>query len=268
MTSSQYQQHMHCNVISGVGLHRAGEGPVLLLLPGLAGLAKFWDSTAQLLIDRFQVIAIDHPGMGSSLPIEEHSIQGIAEGVIRVLDELEIQRCAVLGHSTGGLVAQALALDHPSRLTGLILSSTWASPDNRFRDLFQLRKFVLNHAGHSAYVRLGQILAYPPEWYEQHHSQEPTASLGADPPSEARTISQRIDMLLSYQRANELPNVKLRTLVVGALDDNIVPFYHSQDLARRIPGAQLAELSGGHFAPTTRTADYTRLIANFLGDPL
>lgn len=257
---------MHCDLICGVGIRRIGQGPALVLVPGLAGLATFWDATARALADRHQLIAIDHPGMGGSLPVDTHAIPAIVASVCDVLDALGIERCTLVGHSTGGLVAQALALDHPARLAGLVLSSTWARPDQRFEDLFRLRQQVLDQAGLPAYTRLGQILGYPPAWYAEHRSPDPAAGLQADAPSAARTIAQRIEMLLSYQRADELHRIQTPTLVVGALDDNIVPFLHAQELARRIPLAQLAELSGGHFTPTTRTADYAQRIARFTGD--
>ena len=257
---------MQSSVISGIGVRHSGHGPALVLVPGLAGLAKFWDGVGQVLAERFRVIAIDHPGRGSSGAVPAHSIRAAVDGLVRVLDELAVQRCSVVGHSTGGLVAQSLALDFPSRLHKLVLSSTWAVPDQRFRDLFRLRQLVLDRAGHAAYARLGQLLAYPQEWYERHLSKEAFTSQDPAHGPDTQAISQRIEMLLTYQRAEELGSIRHPTLVVGAFDDNIVTFNHSQDLARRIPGAKLSELTGGHFTPTTRTADYARLIATFVGD--
>ncbi|RYH67241.1 MAG: alpha/beta fold hydrolase [Alcaligenaceae bacterium] len=256
---------MRSSVISGIGVRQVGEGPPLVLIPGLAGLASFWDGVANELAGIYHVISLDHPGMGNSQPVTAHSIEAVVSGVVRVLDDMKVPRCAVVGHSTGGLVAQSIALDFPSRLTKIVLSSTWAAPDQRFRDLFQLRQFVLDHAGHAAYARLGQLLAHPSEWYEKYLSTESCAPLetGSDPRTDV--IGQRIQMLLSYQRIDELASIKLPTMVLGALDDNIVPFNHSLDLARRIPGAKLSELAGGHFTPTTRTADYARVVATFAG---
>lgn len=217
---------------------------------------------------RHRLIAIDHPGIGASPPCGPQSIPTIVEQVAHLMDEFGIEQFSVVGHSTGGLVAQALALDHATRINRVVLSSTWAKPDLRFRDLFRLRQQVLRHAGSEAYVMLGQLLAFPSDWYETNMAKSDAPAFNRLSGLNVSLALERIDMLLGYQRAEELHRIKQPTLVVGAKDDNIVPFSHSEDLASRISQAQLAELSGGHFSSTTRTADYVRLVAAFLGDSL
>ena len=71
-------------------------------------------------------------------------------------------------------------------------------------------------------------------------------------------------MLLDYQRADELGAITQPTLIIAAPDDQIVPFNHAQDLARRIAQAQLVELAGGHFVPATRPVDYAAVVERFL----
>ncbi|MNE65448.1 putative aminoacrylate hydrolase RutD [compost metagenome] len=70
-------------------------------------------------------------------------------------------------------------------------------------------------------------------------------------------------MLQNYTRRDELKNIALHACVIGAQDDFIIPYHHSEELARLIPGAKLIELSGGHFSPVTRTSVYTSLLRNF-----
>lgn len=250
--------------LQSLATRQAGSGQALLLLPGLAGLARFWDPVAEILADRFHVIAIDHPGVGASpSPAAEHSIEGIATAVLALLDEMGLDKCAVVGHSTGGLVAQSLALDAAPRIDKIVLSSTWAQSDRRFQDLFRLRQLVLSNSGATAYALLGQLLAYPADWYEKHLSGATTLQRDAVEPS---VVMQRIDMLLTHDRSQEIDRIAHPTLVVGAHDDNIVPFHHSVELAQRVRGARLQELSGGHFTPTTRTSAYANLVRAFLGE--
>lgn len=249
-----------------IAFRQAGAGPAVLLVPGLGGLGRFWEPVMQALPGGFNSIAIDHPGVGASPDFGPQTIEGIAEQAVRLFDHLGIERCAVVGHSTGGLVAQALALDVPQRIARVVLSSTWARPDNRFRDLFRLRQHLLRSGGLEAYEALGRLLAYPADWYEAHVERRFDGTSEGRDQSPARLIDERIEMLLGYDRADELPRLRQPTLVVGARDDNIVPFLHSQDLAARIGHARLVELPGGHFTPTTRTAAYAALLADFLGE--
>jgi aminoacrylate hydrolase len=241
-----------------------GQGPVLVLVAGLGGLGRFWRPVAQLLAHDWRVLSFDHPGVGGSPSCGPQRIEGITAAVLQLLDELQIDRFSCVGHSTGGLVAQALGLDAPDRIQSLVMSSTWARPDRRFRDLFELRRVVLERAGEGAYAALGQLLGHTPAWYEQALAQDAMPEWTAGSPAQAELIAARIDMLLGYQRADELGNITAPTLIVGASDDQIVPFHHAQELSRRMPHAQLLELSGGHFVPATRPADYADALNSFL----
>ena len=252
------------SITSNFSTSEIGHGHSVLLIPGLAGLGRFWEPVMTLLADRFHLIAMDHPGMGGSRDRGPQSIATTVEAVIEWMDARDLNSCSVVGHSTGGLIAQSLALDHADRITALVLSSTWATTDRRFRDLFKLRQHILRHAGSDAYALLGQLLAYPPQWYESELSRTEPPELDLSATGNEALISSRIDMLLSYTRAAELASVHQPTLVIGAQDDNIVPFHHSEELSNLIPGAQLHALHGGHFTPTTRTGDYANVIATFL----
>ncbi len=241
-----------------------GQGPVLVLVAGLGGLGRFWKPVAQILSSHWHVLSFDHPGVGGSAARGPQSIATIAQAVLDLMNAQGIARFSCLGHSTGGLVAQALALDAPQRLQSLVLSSTWAQPDRHFRDLFALRRIVLERAGEGAYAVLGQLLGYPPAWYASALAQDTVPQWGWGGAAQNALTAERIDMLLGYERAAELGRIAQPTLIVGAADDQIVPFHHAQDLARRMPHACTLELSGGHFVPATRPAEYARAIHEFL----
>lgn len=241
-----------------------GAGPTLVLVAGLGGLGRFWRPLAQVLARDWHVLSFDHPGVGGSAPRGAQSIPAIAAAVLELLDAQGIAQFHCVGHSTGGLVAQALALDAPQRLRSLVLSSSWAQPDRHFRDLFALRRVVLARAGAGAYAVLGQLLGYPPAWYAQTLSGPDIPAWTPGEAAQNALVAERIDMLLGYTRADELARIAQPALVVGAADDQIVPFHHAQDLARRLPQAELVQLDGGHFVPATRTADYAEALQRFL----
>lgn len=239
-----------------------GNGPAIVFVAGLGGLGAFWKPVMDRLQDSYTVITFDHPGTGRSLTRGPQTIEDLTAVVLELTASEGIDRFTVVGHSTGGLVAQALAIDHASVLEKLVLSCTWAEPDRRFRDLFRLRRRVLTEAGLAAYKTHGSLLAYTPEDYERYAP--PTLPSDVHDEAEVKITAARIDMLLDHTRSTDLKMIATPTLVMGAIDDQIVPFLHSQQLARMIDSAQLERLVGGHFPPLTQPDAYASRLRTFL----
>ena len=241
-----------------------GTGQPVVLMAGLGGLGAFWQPVVERLAHRFMCITFDHPGIGRSPSCTVHTIEHIAGEVVQLLDQLALPSARFVGHSTGGLVAQVLALDYPLRVERAVLSATWARPDRRFRDLFETRRTVLERAGFAAYNAMAKLLGYPADWYEARLALDTPIDFDASADGDMATTIARINMLLGFDRAGELNAIKAPVLIVGASDDGIVPFYHSQDLAARIKHARLLALQGGHFLPQTETEPYVAALEAFL----
>jgi aminoacrylate hydrolase len=248
---------------SGIHYEAAGSGDTLVCVSGLGGLASFWRPVAALLADRYRVISFDHPGVGGSTRGADQRIPAIAQAALEVLDAEGVTHAHFLGHSTGSLVVQTLALDHRHRCRKLVLSGGWVKPDRRFRDLFDLRRRILEKLGTRAYSAFSWLGGYDAQWYEHNVASSPLQFDGDDE-FDKQTVVHRIEMLLGYDRAGELEAIDQDTLVVGARDDFIVPFYHSEDLARRIRNATLVEAQGGHFFPQTDPQAFASRIGVFL----
>jgi pimeloyl-ACP methyl ester carboxylesterase len=112
--------------IDGVRLHYIdkGTGPVLLLIHGLAGqVLNFTHSLLGRLTRDFRVIILDRPGSGYSLRPDESLAPLTAQARIigRFCQALGLERPVIVGHSLGGAVALALALNHPEQVGALAL---------------------------------------------------------------------------------------------------------------------------------------------------
>ncbi|KWI45274.1 hypothetical protein WT72_02665 [Burkholderia pseudomultivorans] len=241
-----------------------GDGRAVVLIAGLGGLGAFWKPVVPLLARHFRVLTFDHPGVGRSAPPAAQTIPAIAAAVLNVLDRESIGAAHIVGHSTGSLVAQTLGLDHPGRCDRLVLSGGWARPDRRFRDLFAFRRYLLERVGPSAYSALSKIGGYDGQWYDRHLAADASPDFDAAIPMDVETVASRIDMLLAYERADELARLEQDVLVVGAEDDFIIPFYNSADLADRIPRSQLEKVDGGHFFPQVAPDVFAMLVSSFL----
>lgn len=114
--------------VNGIELNvcRQGNGPALLLLHGFTGSASAWQPFDW---PECETIAVDLPGHGDSdkpAGAERYRMERCLEDLVALLDELDVERAAVLGYSMGGRVALHLALHAPERLWALVIES--ASP--------------------------------------------------------------------------------------------------------------------------------------------
>src|SRR6201997_4327231 len=123
---------------------RHGMGFPILFVSGLGGFASFWQDQVATFGKRYEVVTFDHRGIGQSDEARiGYTVERMAADVVGLLDALRIKRAHIVGHSTGGAIAQVLAIEHPNRLASGVLSATWPKADAYFRRLFTFRKEVL-----------------------------------------------------------------------------------------------------------------------------
>ena len=245
----------------------AGRGEVLMLVPGLSGQGSFWSQQVEAFKRDFRVIVHDHRGAGRSThsPIK-YSVEQMADDTLRLMDALRVERAHLVGHSTGGAIGQVIALEHPERLSSLVLSATWAGPDPYFRRLFEARKEVLLTQGIEAYLRASVLVLAPPEWVSRNDvaiAELHRAQAASWPPREI--VASRIDAIVAFDRRHRLADIRVPTLIVVAQDDMVTPRFYSDELAKGIAGAEYVVLEGGgHFVPQIQPDPYNRAVGAFL----
>lgn len=100
---------------------KSGQGSPLFILHGLFGTWENFGSCIKELTNRCEVIAVDLRNHGRSPHSDQISYPLMADDVIELANTLGIEQFALLGHSMGGKVAMQLALNHPDRVTRLIV---------------------------------------------------------------------------------------------------------------------------------------------------
>jgi pimeloyl-ACP methyl ester carboxylesterase len=108
-----------------VGFRTAGDGPVLLLVHGMAGSSATWRHVMPALARRFTVVAPDLLGHGASAkPRGEYSVSAHANVLRDLLAALGHERATLVGQSLGGGVVMQLAYQFPDRCERLVLVSS------------------------------------------------------------------------------------------------------------------------------------------------
>src|SRR5438309_4730466 len=114
----------------GARIHYAehGSGDPLMLIMGYGLSSDAWTPMLPLLAG-FRAIVLDNRGTGGSDPPGDvFSIHTMADDAVAVLDACDVERAHVHGVSMGGMIAQALTLDHPHLVASLVLGCTTPSP--------------------------------------------------------------------------------------------------------------------------------------------
>jgi aminoacrylate hydrolase len=246
-----------------------GEGPPLLLVSGLNGLAQTWQGIVPHLATRFRVITHDHRGLGGSGKwTGDYSVDQIAADVLALMDRLGIERAHLVGHSLGGAAVQAIAADHPGRVAGLVIYASWAGQDAYFARVMTMRREMLEQMGVDAFLRTGPIGIYPPDWIASHDA-DFTAALPAAMAAfpGIPVMLARIDACLNHDRRATVGHIAAPTLVLGQRDDMSTPAYCSEELAALIAGARLLLLqTGGHNAHLVVPGEVQDALMDFLTD--
>jgi 3-oxoadipate enol-lactonase len=232
-----------------------------VLIQGLGLSSRFWFDVPKNLAagdDPWRVLIPDHRGVGrSDRPFGPYWMHVMADDVAAVLDHAKVERAYVVGISLGGMVAQHVALRHPSRVKGLVLLATTAGfPHIRPPNPFALMSFLtLPLTGRlrrkevdPSFARLLLSRKDSPRaselldgWPDALQS-EPTSLL---------VFAAHFAAVLRHSTGSRLKRLTCPTVVVTGDDDSLLPHHNSRLLARLIPSAHLEIVPGGHIIPAS-----------------
>jgi len=255
-------------------------GRPLLLIMGLGGQLIFWDDDLcrDLAGRGHYVIRFDNRDAGLSTKFDEagvpdlieifgkimrgekisapYTLDDMADDTAGLLDALRIQKAHICGMSMGGMIAQTMAIRHPSRVLSLIsIYSTTGNPElpqpkPEVKGLLITPPPKEREECIQYMVRVFKTFAGPgfpvdEEWTRKILARSYDRCFS--PPGIAR---QLVAILAHGNRKPALASVKVPTLVIHGTDDPLVRVEGGKDTASAIPGAQLMLIEGmGHDLP-------------------
>jgi pimeloyl-ACP methyl ester carboxylesterase len=251
-----------------VELHRLdeGHGPAILLLHGLGGDHTIWNGVVPGLRTRARVIVPDLRGHGRS-PAPPGSTFRFAEhesDLLELLDRAGVERAHVVGLSAGALLALQLTIDRPDRVASLVSIAGAVNIDNHTRAIVDRWVETYRTDGFEAYVlRLAKDLYYP-DWIEAHldivdRLREQTAELDLGHVVRWREEIRQFDL------RGRVGRIRTPTLIVHAMDDQVMDVAHARLLRQSIPGAELRLFAQtGHLIPVERPEEVATLLADWV----
>lgn len=251
---------------SGVVARLEGEGPPLVLLAGLGQTSDVWTSVLPRLVATRTCVLVDHRGVGASADRGPLSLEGTAEDVAEVVEQLG-EPAGILGWSMGGAVALHVALSRPELVDDLVLLST-AARRSTVQQLWTDARIALVESGVER--EAAELMVLP--WLFSPRLLVDSTRAVAIARTNARAESVAPAVLRSqaasftrFDTLDRLDQVEARTLVVVGADDLVTPVADSVALALGVPDAELVVLpQGGHAVVLEAPAETLAPVLTFL----
>ena len=258
-----------------VSYSRTGTGDAVLLIQGVGAIGGAWRPQIEALRQHYSVITFDNRGIGASTITEGRlTIEGMAEDALTILNAEGINRCHVVGHSMGGLIAAQLALMWPRRVKSLALLCTF--PDGKrgsrlTRDTFftGIRTRIGTRAmRRKAFLSLVLSKAGMDDAVRPALEATMTELFGRDLADQPPIIMRQLGAMARYDAMWRLRCLgSIRTLVMSGEEDRIAKPKYGRELAAAIPGAAYVEVArAAHAVPIETPWIVNRLLAEHLRD--
>ena len=243
----------------------ANDALPLVLLHGIGSGAASWVQQLEALGANRRVLAWDAPGYGMSTPVAPESpVAADYAGVLTEwLDALHIERCVLVGHSLGAIIAGAFAAIHPQRVSGLLLLSPAGGYGAACADVRETKRdqrlAMLNELGpHGLADKRSANMLSP------HASDEARAWVRWNMSRViVRGYAQATHLLANADLAADLVRFKGRINVAVGADDTITTPAACERLAL-VAGTQLQVVPrAGHAGYIEASAAYTAIIDTF-----
>ena len=270
--------------VNGDRLHyvERGSGPPILLIHGLgAVMQSFASSLVDDLAKDHRVILIDRPGSGYSTrgPGASASLFAQAKTVAAFIAALGLEKPLIVGHSLGGALALAVAVEHPEAAGALVLitpvTQAEEQPPPAFKALAIYSPLLRGIVARTIAVPIATLTAeqtlrqvFHPDPVPPSFAVEGGGLLSARPDafyaSSSDMVAIKEDLPSLAARYGEL---KLPVSILYAKADNLLDWRkHGEKTAGEIAGAELELVEGGHMLPFTAPDLTARFIRKAIGE--
>ncbi len=243
----------------------AGSGPWLLLAHSLGSSHAMWKHQIDPLARRFHVLAYDARGHGKSdCPPGEYTVADLADDAVRLMDELGVERAAVVGLSMGGMMGQCLAAAHPDRLDKLVLADTTSHYEGEGVTLWQQRAATARSQGLEALAGATMERWFTPE-FRQRQPDEVQRIRDIFTAGDPEGYALAAGALSRFDVRARLGQIKAPTLVICGEADPATPPELGRAIASAIPNARFELIpAASHASCVEQPERFNELVLGFL----
>lgn len=230
----------------------------LVLIHGAGGTYLHWPAQVRHLAGE-NVLALDLPGHGDSKGEGRETIEAYAPSVLEFMDQLNLERAVIAGHSMGSAIALRLSIDTPERVWALILLGAGAK--------LGVNPALIEYAGRSeSYPEAVSLVV---RWAFSHRAEARLVELARQ-----RMLALPANVLLSDFKAcnnfdlrDRLTEIMQPALILCGEEDQMTPIRFSQYLAANVSDSRLQVVpKAGHMVMQEKPEAVANLIKDFLNE--
>jgi 3-oxoadipate enol-lactonase len=248
----------------------AGEGPPVVLLHGLSATRRNVVQGSRALLRRgYRLIAYDARGHGASSPGTRYGYPELIEDLEAVLDELALERVALVGSSMGAATGMAFAMRHPERVAAVVqITPAYngaARTGNVDDGAWDAMATGLEEGGVDAFVDVAQPAAAGEGWREIAREAVRQRMERHEHPFEVALALRQMPRSAAWDGLEALQTVQTPVLIVASRDemDHLHPLAIAQEYARLLPNAELVVEDEGKSPLAWQGARLSGVIADF-----
>ncbi|MGA3053446.1 MAG: alpha/beta fold hydrolase [Candidatus Korobacteraceae bacterium] len=238
-----------------------GSGPVLVLVHGLGGDADQWAYCFEALSATHRVVALDLLGFGrSDKPNITYRIAGFVEVLEGFLKALGIGRASFLGHSLGGWIVAAFALQFSDKVDSLVLNDAAGIASGAIKPPVDLNISTRAHMREMLESMFYNKTLVTDDLVDLAYSLHLERGDGSTIRSVLETFSSPDEKL-----DHNISGLRAPTLVLWGEQDALTPLSLARNFQRLITGARLEIIPEcGHCPALEKPAEFTRRVLEFL----
>lgn len=253
-----------------------GEGPPIVILPGLCTSIDYWQCTIPVLAEHHRVLAVDLPGLAKSdKPDASYDLEWITDRLAAFLDARRVTRAHFIGGSMGGHLVMLMALKYPSRVDKLVLMGTsgvWPKPGF-------LLDFGLKHLWNETIVIDHMRRNWPSIFVQIVRHQTPAAvrilayqmsvrAVGTDFETEGRASARALRSIFYHSLRDRLGELRNPTLLIFGQHDPIHLPSDGRYMVAHMPNARLVVVpDAAHEVMLDQPEVFNSLVTAFLAGP-
>ena len=238
------------------------DAPVLVVLQGWGTELSLYDSVAAAVNDVYRVVQLDLPGFGASdEPNEPWNVDAYADFFCRFMEELNIKKTVLLGHSYGGRVIIKLASRDsiPFEIEKIVLvDSAGVMPERTASQKFKVRLYKIMRT----FLMSKPVHTMFPEVIDYWMSKQ-----GSDDYRNASPMMKKcLVMAVNEDLQHLMPIIRQDTLLVWGDLDLDTPISDAHRMEEKIPNSALIVLEGtDHFSFLYKPVEFRNILRAFLG---